>query len=229
MALIAAATAFAAATAALYQIAKNVPDNPDVPTSKAVRTIRRYGIARLQAVYVPKIIRAIPSSMPGNDAVGIYAANGRRSVPQHRRPCGKVRIRRAQVDRHDQLQRGYLQYTYDLVLHAAVSQQYSGLLTGQSIGQSRLPLCINAFVIFLQVCQHLGVWLSRLLQKALCRRAHVRLQPMPGNHRSQQSQQPHHRQHHRQQSSFLIHGIASLQKSRYHQPQPTRQGQRPSQ
>lgn len=25
-----------------YQIAKNVPDNPDVPTSKAVRTIRRY-------------------------------------------------------------------------------------------------------------------------------------------------------------------------------------------
>ena len=42
MALIAAATAFAAATAALYQIAKNVPDNPDVPTSKAVRTIRRY-------------------------------------------------------------------------------------------------------------------------------------------------------------------------------------------
>ena len=32
----------AAATAALYQIAKNVPDNPDVPTSKAVRTIRRY-------------------------------------------------------------------------------------------------------------------------------------------------------------------------------------------
>lgn len=42
MALIAAATAFAAATAALYQIAKNVPDNPDVQTSKAVRTIRRY-------------------------------------------------------------------------------------------------------------------------------------------------------------------------------------------
>ena len=85
----------------------------------------RYHIARLQAVYVPKIIRAIPSSMPGNDAVGIYAANGRRSVPQHRRPCGKMRIRRAQVDRHDQLQRRDLQHAYDLVLHVAVSQQYS--------------------------------------------------------------------------------------------------------
>ena len=117
----------------------------------------RYGIAHLQAVYVPKIIRAMPPSMPGNDAVGICAANGRRSVSQHGGPCGKVRIRRAQVDRHDQLQRGYLQYTYDLVLHAVVSQQYSRLLTGQSVGQSRLPLRINALVISLQVCQQLGV------------------------------------------------------------------------
>ena len=117
----------------------------------------RYHIARLQAVYVPKIIRAIPSSMPGNDAVGIYAANGRRSVPQHRRPCGKMRIRRAQVDRHDQLQRRDLQHAYDLVLHVAVSQQYSRLRTSRSVGQSRLPLRINALVIFLQVCQQLGI------------------------------------------------------------------------
>ena len=116
-----------------------------------------YDIARLQAVYVPKVIRTMPPSMSGNDAVGTHAANRHRSVPKHRRPCGKVRIRRAQVDRHDQLQRGYLQYTYDLVLHAVVFQQYSRLLTGQSVGQSRLPLCINALVISLQVCQQLGI------------------------------------------------------------------------
>lgn len=95
--------------------------------------------------------------MPGNDAVGTHAANGRRSIPQYGGPCGKVRIRRAQVDRHDQLQRRDLQHAYDLVLHAVVSQQYSRLLTSRSIGQSRLPLRINALVISLQVRQQLGV------------------------------------------------------------------------
>ena len=170
----------------------------------------------------------MPPSMPGNDAVGTHAANGRRGVPKHRRPCVQMCAGRAQVDRHDQLQRGYLQYTYDLVLHAAVSQQYSRLLTGQSVGQSRLPLRKNALVISLQVRQQLGVWLSRLLQKALCRCAHVRLQPMPGNHRPQQNTKPRHGQRRRQQNRFFTHGVSSLQRSRPRQPQPTHQGRCPS-
>ena len=51
---------------------------------------QRNGIAHRQTVDVPKIIRAFPTSVSGNDAVGAIATDGRGCVSQHRRACGKV-------------------------------------------------------------------------------------------------------------------------------------------
>ena len=101
--------------------------------------------------------------MPGNNAVGIYAANGRRSVPQHRRACGEVAIGRAQIDRHGQFHSRHLQHAYDLILDAVGSQVGGRYFAGFKVGEITLLFGVDALVVGLQVCQQFEVLLLRFV------------------------------------------------------------------
>ena len=69
---------------------------------------QRNAVAHRQTVDVPKIIRAFPTSVSGDDTVGVVAADGCGGVAQHCRADGKMFVRCAQIDRHGQLHSGYL-------------------------------------------------------------------------------------------------------------------------
>lgn len=49
-----------------------------------------HGVANLQAVYTPEVIRTAPAPVSGNDAVGVIPADGRGGITQHCRTCGEV-------------------------------------------------------------------------------------------------------------------------------------------
>ena len=67
-----------------------------------------HGVARLQAVDIPEVIRTAPAPVSGNDAVGVIPTDGRGRVAQHRRACGKVSVGCTQIDRHGKLHSRYL-------------------------------------------------------------------------------------------------------------------------
>ena len=79
---------------------------------------QRNGIAHRQTVDVPKVIRAFPTSVAGDDTVGVIPTDGCGGIAQHRRACGKVSIGCTQIDRHGQLHSRYLQHADDLILEA---------------------------------------------------------------------------------------------------------------
>ena len=110
---------------------------------------QRNGIAHRQTVDVPKIIRAFPTSVSGNDAVGAIATDGCRCVSKHRCTCGKVSVGRAQIDRHGQLHSRYLQHADDLILDAVGSQVGGGFFAGFKVGEVALLFCVKLSVVLL--------------------------------------------------------------------------------
>ena len=107
------------------------------------------GIAHLQAVDMPKVIRTFPPTMSCDDAVGVVVAYGCRSIAQYRRACGEVGIGRAQIDGHGQLHSGYLQHANDLILDAVCHKVSGRRFTGFEIGKVTLFFRVKLAVLFL--------------------------------------------------------------------------------
>lgn len=110
------------------------------------------GIAGLKLVEMAEIVRAVPASVTGDNAVCVRAADGQTGLSQHRRAFGHIIAVCSEIQRHFEAKRRQGYYSYNTIFKAVVSQlQRSGLICFLAI-QARLSLVVYAFVI----CPHIA-------------------------------------------------------------------------